>query len=135
MAANRFKHRSGAIPRVALAPVTVPAQSPPPSGALINVILEYADIQQELGGDRFILRLSAKRMKDPVIKSILGRETKRLADVSVVWDEEEGEIIEVRDDAPRDDTPLWVIDGSSEFDTFELTEAALAYVARHKRRT
>jgi hypothetical protein len=105
----------------------------PPSGALINAILEYADIQQPLGGSRVCLRVSERRMKDPVIKELLGRETRRLADVSVFWDEEEGEIIQVLD-AGATLAELAEADAASEFDTFELTELALDYVARHQRR-
>jgi hypothetical protein len=104
----------------------------PPSGELINVILQYADIQQPLGGSRFSLRVSERRMKDPVIRELLGRETRRLADVQVFWDEEEGEIIQVLDAgaAPAMEEEA----ETSEFDTFELTELALDYVARHQRR-
>ena len=133
MGANAFsKRRRARLPR--LAPVLMfrdPHQ--PPSSALINVILEYADIQHQCGGDRVILRLSPRRMKDPVIKEILGREAKRLADVSLLWDEEEGSIVSVMDDAAIDDAATQA-DQDSEFDTFELTEAALEYVARHQGR-
>jgi hypothetical protein len=106
----------------------------PPSGALINVILEYADIQYEAGGGRVVLRLSQRRIKDPVIKSILGREAKRLLDISILWDEEEGEIISVRDAAAGTDAPLLAATPLDELDTFELTEAALAYIEASKRR-
>jgi hypothetical protein len=124
------KRRSGRIRRPALALVAAPEPHQPPSGALINVILEYADIQQDLGGDRCILRLSARRMKDPVIKAILGREARRLAEISILWDEQEGEIIRVRDDAAREEPLSGIEDEACELDTFELTEAALAYIAR-----
>jgi hypothetical protein len=80
-----------------------------------------------------VLRLSQRRMKDPVIKSILGRETKRLADISIVWDEEEGEIISVRDAATGADTAYLATDRADELDTFELTEAALAYIEASQR--
>lgn len=106
----------------------------PPSGALINVILEYADIQYEAGGGRMVLRLSQRRMKDPVIRSILGREARRLHDISIVWDDEEGEIISVQDAAAGTDAPLPVSDRMNELDTFELTEAALAYIEASRRR-
>lgn len=127
------KHRSGSFERPAPVRMVVPAQPQPPSGALINVILEYADVEQSLGGGRVLLRLSARRMKDPTIKEILGREARRLADVSVIWDEEEGELIRVQDDAQPHDAPS-MADDASELDTFELTEAALDYIARHQQR-
>ena len=136
MVANSYaKRRSGWIQPVG--PVVVfrePRQAP--SSALINAILEYADIQHPLGGGRVILRLSPRRMKDPVIKSTLGRETKRLAQVSVLWDEEEGALIRVFDDAAEPEAldAFEPEDDPSELDTFELTEAALAYIARHKSR-
>ena len=119
------------IPVLAMLREDVPS---PPSGALINVVLEYADIQYDAGGGRQVLRLSQRRMKDPVIKSILGRETKRLQDISIVWDEEEGEIISVQDAATGAGTAYLATDRADELDTFELTEAALAYVEASQRR-
>ncbi len=116
------------------APLPEFEQRQPPSSALINVILQYADVQQPLGGSRYNLRLSAARMKDPVIKTLLGREAKRLADVSVFWDEQEGEIIQVLDAAAAPEPTSPFDEFVSEFDTFELTELALDYVARHRKR-
>lgn len=124
------KRRSGRIRRPALALVTPLEPHQPPSGALINIILEYADIQQALGGERYILRLSARRMRDPVIKALLGREAKRLVDVSILWDDQQGEIIRVRDDAACEEAFSGIEDDACELDTFELTEAALAYISR-----
>jgi hypothetical protein len=127
------KHRSGSFERPAPLRMVAPSAPQPPSGALINVILEYADVEQSLGGGRVLLRLSARRMKDPTIKELLGREARRLAEVSVIWDEEEGELIRVQDDAQPLGAPS-MADETSELDTFELTEAALDYIARHQRR-
>jgi hypothetical protein len=109
-------------------------EPPPPSGALINVILEYADIQHDAGRARRVLRLSHKRMKDPVIRAMLGREAKRLQDISILWDEEEGEIIRVHDAATGEDTPFEAARDVMASDTFELTEAALAYIAAYPTR-
>jgi hypothetical protein len=133
MAASTYaKRRSGRIEPV---PPLVMFQErrQAPSSALINAILEYADIQHPLGGGRVILRLSPKRMKDPVIKQALGRETKRLADVSVLWDEEEGTLIRVLDDAAEAESSMGFEEDASELDSFELTEAALAYIASGQR--
>jgi hypothetical protein len=127
MAYNAYaKRRAGLAPRAT--PAATPRQDrQPPSGALINVILEYADIRHELGGERVILRLSQRRMDDPVIAGLLGRESARLADVSVLWDDDEGAIVRILDDRGAARSP----DTRSDLDTFELTEAALAYVGRH----
>jgi hypothetical protein len=73
-------------------------------------------------------------MKDPVIKTILGREAKRLQDISIFWDEEEGEIISVNDVVAGADTPFAAAQPISELDTFELTETALAYIAAYRAR-
>ncbi len=106
----------------------------PPSGELINIILEYADIQQPLGGGRIALRLSRRRMSDAVIRQQLGREARRLKDVSVVWDEEAGQVAHVCDDAATEPADVWADHESSELDRFELTEAALSYIAAFERR-
>ena len=39
-----------------------------PSGALINAVLAYADIQLDMGGGKIMLRMSPERMTDPVIR-------------------------------------------------------------------
>ncbi len=101
-----------------------------PSGELINAILQYADVSTDMGGGRTLLRLSARRMADPVITGPLGREGPRLADVAVVWDECEDEIFRVLDAAAgdrMDATPAGPT--SQEEPQFELTAAALAYLA------
>lgn len=103
----------------------------PPSGDLINAVLQYADVQADMGGGRTMLRLSARRMADPVIAGPLGREAHRLADVAVVWDETDEEIFRVLD-ATAGDHLLPVVEiaaGPEEEDRFELTPAALAYLA------
>jgi hypothetical protein len=104
----------------------------PPSGELINVILEYADIQQPLGGGHVALRLSRRRMSDAVIREQLGREARRLKDVSLVWDEDAAQVVRVCDEAQVE--PADVFDEDGEFDRFELTEAAMAYIAAFEKR-
>ena len=102
----------------------------PPSGELINTVLQYADVSVDMGGGRTLYRLSPRRMADPVITGPLGREAPRLADVGVVWDEVEDEIFRVLDAAlgdRLDDAPA--ADEPREEPRFELTAAALAYLA------
>lgn len=95
----------------------------PPSGALLNAILSYADISEDIGGGLSILRVSADRMNDPVITKLLGREAARLADVSILWNDDQSEIQHIFDAAiPTGVENLW-----SE-PQFELTELALAYI-------
>ena len=108
----------------------------PPSGDLINAILQYADVQEPMGAGRVKLSLSPRRIADPVISGPLGREAGRLFEVSVVWDEREDEIFRIIDDARGG--PLAVVEpdqpgdeSAAEEGAFELTPAALAYIARH----
>ena len=108
----------------------------PPSGDLINTILQYADIQQPMGGGRVMLSLSPRRIADPVISGPLGREAGRLFEVSIVWDEREDEIFRIVDEARGGGVALVAFEGAgdesaAEEGAFELTPAALAYLARH----
>jgi hypothetical protein len=103
------------------APVAVPIA--PPSGALLNAILSYADISEDIGGGLTLLRVSAKRMDDAVITQSLGREAARLADVSILWNDDESEIHAVLDAA----IPSGVEDFWTE-PQFELTDLAMAYL-------
>jgi hypothetical protein len=100
-----------------------PVQIAPPSGALLNAILSYADISDEIGGGLTILRVSARRMNDSVITDMLGREAARLADVSILWNDDQSEIQCVLDAA----IPTGIEDMWSE-PQFELTDLALAYL-------
>lgn len=102
-------------------PVAVPVA--PPSGALLNAILSYADISEDIGGGLTVLRVSAKRMDDAVITQSLGREAARLADVSILWNDDESEIHAVLDAA----IPSGVEDFWAE-PQFELTDLAMAYL-------
>ena len=95
----------------------------PPSGALLNAILSYADISEDIGGGMTLLRVSAKRMDDAVIAQSLGREAARLADVSILWNDDESEIHAVLDAA----IPSGVEDFWTE-PQVELTDLAMAYL-------
>jgi hypothetical protein len=106
----------------AVAPAT-PVQVAPPSGALLNAILSYADLSEEIGGGLTVLRVSARRMNDRVITDLLGREAARLADVAILWNDDQSEIQYVLDAA----IPTGVEDAWSE-PQFELTDLALAYM-------
>jgi hypothetical protein len=103
------------------------AAPPPPSGALINAILEHADIRQELGDGMVVLRLSQRRINNRNVRRGLGKQADRLRQMSLVWDEDDGQIVQVCDGAEPEAVGGW--NEPSELDRFELTEAALAYVA------
>jgi hypothetical protein len=103
-----------------------------PSGALINAVLAYADIQIDMGGGKLMLRLSPERSTDPVIRRPLGREATRLGEVSVIWDEREDQIFRIID-AARGREHLSVVEPPPiDEPVFELTPAALAYLEAHR---
>jgi hypothetical protein len=102
-----------------------------PSGALVNAILEHADIRQDLGDGKVLLRLSPRRANNRLVRRGLGRQADRLAQMSLVWDEEDGQVVSVCDAAEPAEAGSW--NEPSELDRFELTEAALAYIAEFER--
>jgi len=100
-------------------------KSAAPSGRLINELLRWADVQEDLGDGRTRLRLSKKRLKDREVRAALGADAARAADVAVVFDDREGEIVQVAAVAPE---PL---DGDSW--SQEAERAYEAYVAAFRR--
>ena len=104
----------------------------PPSSALIDAVLEHADLRDDMGGGRVLMRLSPARLADPELRRALGKEASRLGDVAVIWDEREDAIFRVLDGGPP---PLAAVASSAEEDRegegeFALTPAALDYIAR-----
>jgi hypothetical protein len=72
----------------------------PPTGDIINAVLRYADIEEDLGGGRTLNRLSERRLRQREVRSALGKDgVKRAAEVSVVWDEREEQVFRVFDQA------------------------------------
>ena len=111
----------------------------PPSGELVNAVIQYADLIKDMGGGRSMLRLSDRRRSDPVICEPLGREAPRLADVAVIWDDEQDQIVRVLDaargEATRGDAGVSQT-GMKPFgeERVELTADALAYLAASQGR-
>ncbi len=106
---------------------------PPPSSALIDTVLEFADLRDDMGGGRVLLRLSPARSAEPRVRKLVGAEAARLGDVAVIWDEREDCLFRVLDGAPP---PLAVVErpAPSEDDHFVLTPAALEYIAQSQSR-
>jgi hypothetical protein len=101
----------------------------PPSSALINAVLEHADLRDDLGGGRIMLRLSPSALRGIDLSASLGAEAGRLADLAVIWDEREEAVFRVLDGGPP---PIAAVPrpAPSEDDHFVLTPAALAYLAQ-----
>lgn len=104
----------------------------PPSSALINAVLEHADLKDDMGGGRVLLRLSPQTIDDTDF-GWLGAEAAELGGVAILWDEIEDQIVRVMDGrgaipkAANNDTPR-----ESEEPRFVLTPEAHAYIAANK---
>jgi hypothetical protein len=72
----------------------------PPSAALIATVLAHADIEEEAGAGRVRRRVSAPRLAELEAMGLLDAPAARAADLTILWDEREGEIVRVLDDAP-----------------------------------
>ena len=100
---------------------------------MIDAVLAHADLRDELGGGRVLLRLSPARAAESKVRRGLGSETARLTDVAVIWDERDECLFRVLDGAPP---ALAVVErpAPAEDDHFALTPAALAYIAKSQSR-
>lgn len=88
---NRFK-------RPARRPASrkpAPPVRQPLSGAVLDTVLAYSDVKEDLGGGRLLLRLSAQRLREREVKAALGDEARRAATVSILWNDREDQIIRV----------------------------------------
>lgn len=93
----------------------------PPSAALIAAILEHGDVAEPLGAGRVRRSLSDSRLDQLEAMGALDVPAARAAQVAVVWDEAEGEVVRVIDDAPvrirTEAQPAW-------WDLFDAEEPA-----------
>ena len=108
----------------------------PPSAALINTVLEHADLKDDMGGGRVLLRLSpeALSMRD---FSCLGAEAAQLGGVAILWDEIEDQIVRVMDGRNSLFQPALATSNAAlppaDEPLFALTPEAEAYIAAQKR--
>lgn len=148
---NRVRRqRAATAAKTAAKPAAVTATTfrrLPPSAMLLSVVLEYADLRDDMGGGRVMLRLSPMRLAEPDIQAMLADELERAGDVAVIWDEREDEVFRVLDggsatpaaaaqapepfhyDLPSEDEADY-----GEDDELVLTPAAMRYLADHAAR-
>jgi hypothetical protein len=105
----------------------------PPSSALIDTVLENADLRDDLGGGRVMLRLSPALAAESRFRKALGAEATRLGELAVIWDERDDTLFRVLDGAPPALAPVPSARPEEE-PGFELTPAALEYIARSQSR-
>ena len=73
----------------------------PATPEMIEAVIRHADRAERLAGGRLRLRLSEAMAQDLVRQGRLDSPDLRLCDLTVVWDEAQGEVVLVRDDARR----------------------------------
>lgn len=71
----------------------------PATPEMIEAVIRHADRAERLARGRLRLRLSEAMAQDLVRQGRLDSPDLRLCDLTVVWDEAQGEVILVRDDA------------------------------------
>jgi hypothetical protein len=76
-----------------------PLRPPPPPAAVVDAVLRYHDVALDQGGQRTLLRLSERRLHDAEVEAALGPNARRAANVSILWNERESEIIRVLEGA------------------------------------
>lgn len=78
-------------------PPKVPSPVRPalPPAAVVDAVLRYHDVSVDQGGERTLLRLSARRLHEPEVEAALGVHAVRAARVAILWNERESQIIRV----------------------------------------
>ena len=80
----------------------------PASTQMIDQVITHADIAVRQSGGRLKLRISAEEIAKLQFEGKLADDAHRLADLTVIWDEAEGQVLTVRDDARlRDAANRW----------------------------
>jgi hypothetical protein len=80
----------------------------PASAEMIEQVITHADVMVRQAGGRMKLRLTEHMIAALQAEGRLGPEASRLADLTVIWDEAEGQVVTVRDDARlRDAASRW----------------------------
>lgn len=72
-----------------------PSRLPLPPAAVIDAILRFRDVEVDQGGQRTLLRLSDRALREPQVAAALGADARRAANIAILWNERESEIIRV----------------------------------------
>ncbi len=90
MAYRKFRFRPAARPIE-----TSDFERPALPGSVVDAVLRFHDEIQDQGAGHSLLRLSEKRLRAPEVKRALGKLAQRAAGVTVLWNEDESQIIRV----------------------------------------
>jgi hypothetical protein len=78
------------------------------SADMIEQVITHADTAMRMSGGRCKYRVSAQTVERLIAEGRLEASARRLADLTVIWDEIEGQVATVRDDARlRDAAARW----------------------------
>ena len=77
-----------------------PVPVAPPSERVVAAVLEFGDVREEHDDGLVTVRFTAARLEREDMALILGAESGRARDVSIVWDEAQCEMVRVIDLAP-----------------------------------
>ncbi|TAJ69499.1 MAG: hypothetical protein EPO51_22530 [Phenylobacterium sp.] len=72
-----------------------PIRPPLPPAAVIDAVLRFHDVEVDQGGQRTLLRLSERALREPQVAAALGADARRAANIAILWNERESEIIRV----------------------------------------
>jgi len=72
-----------------------PTRLPLPPAAVVDAVLRFHDVEVDQGGQRTLLRLSERALREPQVVAALGGDARRAANVAILWNERESEIIRV----------------------------------------
>ena len=134
VAARAYRPYKRAVAKPTAAKRKPVLRTAPPSSDLVSAVIQYADLIKDLGGGRSLLGLSERRRSDAVICEPLGREAGRLADVAVIWDDEQDQLVRVLDAARGDGVTSEAGMKPLGEERVELTADALAYLAASQGR-
>jgi hypothetical protein len=76
-----------------------PTRLPLPPAAVVDAVLRFHDVALDQGGQRTLLRLSERALRQPQVAAALGDNARRAANVAILWNERESEIIRVLEGA------------------------------------
>lgn len=144
---NRVRRQRAAVAAKPAKLSVVSFRRLPPSAMLLSVVLEYADLRDDMGGGRVMLRLSPTRLAEADIQAMLGDELDRAGEVAVIWDEREDEVFKVLEGAAATpaaaavapepfnyDLPSEDEADYGEDDELVLTPSAMRYLTDHAAR-
>ena len=77
-----------------------PSPVAPPSDRVVAAVLQFGDVWDEREDGLTLIRFTPERLAMGDMRELLGSETARAEDVSILWDDREEQLVRVIDTAP-----------------------------------